>query len=327
MVFDKDLLSFYLRNEANQPVGSTKRYNKCPNCGRVSRHGFIVTVKPSGVVCWCHACHFKSGKSNTGAPSFSTCLLTARNLRNKVNKRFNQTNAASGETVEYFRKKANLPLDLTSELPAVARCWLSLYGVTDKEINEFGFCWSQRLSRLILPVKDKLGRVVFWQGRYFGPDGTKNPKYINTTCSKRQAWFEVGNPKSGVIVLVEDILSALAVARGGKYRALALLGSFVSDEVILKLLSEGRQVCVWLDLDKMCENLAFTKRLNVFGIPACSIVTNKDPKCYKPSFIQREVSHALSHGIFHQKASYGTVHQEFLPKYQQAQEILQQGWQ
>lgn len=285
-MYDRDLMQSYLNY--SQPIGSTKRYGKCPFCGPIRRLGFVVTRTTTGFVCWCHGCH-KSYGIGGSTPSYRECLrvsgeLKARMIQNPRKRK----QAAESQTVT--KSSVHLPFDITNELPTSALVWLRMFGVTQQEIQKYGLCWSPKYDRLVLPVRDENGKLVYWQGRYFGPEKGQ-PKYINTRSSRGNIWFDTGGD-SQIIVLVEDILSALAVSRTGKARAIALLGSFISDNLIVKLLSEGRQVCVWLDRDKRCESIAFTKRLNVFGITAKTISTIQDPKCYKPVTISKEISHA-----------------------------------
>lgn len=300
-MFDRDLMQTYLNY--NQPIGSTKRYGKCPFCGTVKRLGFVVTRTTTGFVCWCHGCH-KSYGSGGATPSYRECLRVSGELKARMilNPRKRNQSAstlslreANAQTVT--KSSVHLPYDITDELPTSALVWLRMFGVTQQEIQKYGLCWSPKYDRLVLPVRDENGKLVYWQGRYFGLD-KRQPKYINTRCSRGNIWFDTGGD-SQITVLVEDILSALAVFRTGKARAIALLGSFISDNLIVKLLSEGKQVCVWLDRDKRCESIAFTKRLNVFGVTAKTISTVKDPKCYKPTTISKEISHAYPHFFQH----------------------------
>ena len=286
-MFDRDLMQTYLNY--NQPIGSTKRYGKCPFCGSVKRLGFVVTRTTTGFVCWCHGCH-KSYGSGGSTPSYRECLRVSGELKARMilNPR-KRNQSVSEQTVT--KSSVHLPYDITDELPTSALVWLRMFGVTQQEIQKYGLCWSPKYDRLVLPVRDENGKLVYWQGRYFGLD-KRQPKYINTRCSRGNVWFDTGGD-SQITVLVEDILSALAVFRTGKARAIALLGSFVSDNLIVKLLSEDRQVCVWLDRDKRHDALAFTKRLNVFGVTAKTVSTVNDPKCYKSTTIVKEIHHAF----------------------------------
>lgn len=288
---NRDLLQTYL--DYQQPLGTTVRYGECPFCGLVGRKGFVVTRKPNGFVCWCHRCH-KSYGVKSGTPSRSQCLrITDEHMHKIQNLRKCGLSGLKRQAKDIEEKKAfiSLPYDVTKVIPMNALLWLAKYHVTSEEIKAYNINYSPYFERLILPVYDRHGRLVYWQGRYFGKDSSgTHPKYYNTRSSRGEIWFDTGGD-SNIIVVVEDILSALSVARAG-YRAFALLGSYVSDNLIRKLQSEGKQVCVWLDLDKQCASMQYTKRLNVFGVVAKTIVTPEDPKEYLPERIIKEVEHA-----------------------------------
>lgn len=288
---NRDLLQTYL--DYQQPLGTTVRHGTCPFCGPVGRKGFVVTRKPTGFICWCHRCH-KSYGVKSGTPSRTQCLRIADGQMHKIqNLRKCGLSGLRRQAIDVEEKKAfiSLPFDVTKVIPMNALLWLAKYHVTSEEIKRYNISYSPYFERLILPVYDRHGRLVYWQGRYFGKDSSgTHPKYYNTRSSRGEIWFDTGGD-SNIIVVVEDILSALSVARAG-YRAFALLGSYVSDNLIRKLQSEGKQVCVWLDLDKQCASMQYTKRLNVFGVQAKTIVTTEDPKEYLPDRIIKEVEHA-----------------------------------
>ena len=289
MRIDWDLLNSYL-SKYEYSINETRRFQKCPLCGqRISRKGFVVTRTPKGFLCWCHSCHHSYSTCDK-IPAYGECLRTANELQSSktwyLRKRSKQQ-----PTKDVATAFVKLPFDVTIEIPTSARLWLMKYHVTQEEVQQHGICWSPQYQRLILPVRDSCGKLLYWQGRYFGSESGQ-PKYLNVKANRGEVWFDTGNKDSAVIVLVEDILSAIAVARTGSYRAVALLGSFISDDLVLKLLREGKQVCVWLDLDKRCQSVKYSKRLQAFGIQAKSIVTNKDPKEYTPQQITKEVSHA-----------------------------------
>ena len=103
------------------------------------------------------------------------------------------------------------------------------------------------MDRVILPVWGEEG-LLYWQGRALTQrDGV--PKYINVTTKRKSVYFVV-NMDSDTTVLVEDILSALAVARAGA-NSLALLGSSMNMGV--QEFIKTNKVRVWLDPDKRKE--------------------------------------------------------------------------
>lgn len=285
------VLSTTLREylDPTQQIGKAVRHSFCPFCNdTVGRKGFIVTRTERGYVMFCHRCHAKRFvRSKT--PGVTDCLRISKEavrknstwtLRKHVKKQVEPL-----ETKDCDVQFVSLPFDTTRELPTRARLWLSKYNISQQEIDAYNFLWSNSYSRLILPVY-KAGKLVYWQGRYFGEDTTQ-PKYINTRNKRTEVWFDTGGVDGySTIVLCEDILSAIAISRVPGYRAVALLGCYLSDEMLVRLQSEGRQVCLWLDLDKRATSYRYSKRLKEFGLNAKSVVTPKDPKEYKPEQIR-----------------------------------------
>ena len=301
-------LSVYCDNHADLHV--PVRYNKCPFCNHnVSAKGFVVTRTPKGFLMWCHRCHSKKFVT-TGMPSISECIETTSEVlahsksswlgnilqcsTSNAASVLDNTPAPDSQEITYT---VQLPSDCTDVglMPVQARLWLAKYGITLAEINKWGFCYSPIRERLILPVRDASGNVIFWQGRYFGHDASA-PKYHNVRSKRESIWFDTGCDWENaplITILCEDILSAIAINRENGYRAIALLGCYVSDALMKQLQSEGRQVLVWLDPDKRCEAMKYAKRLTAnFGLTASAVVNpryDKDPKEYSPALIKELV--------------------------------------
>jgi hypothetical protein len=268
--------------DKSSPVGTLVRYNHCPFCGHdVGRAGFIVTRKPRGYIMWCHRCHAKRYVGTSSVPSKQECLRIGGEAKNRILSNHQLRKCANPPTE--ITVSVQLPADCVPVIPTEAIQWLSKYRITPAEIVQYGFQYSHYRQRLILPVYDSTsGDLIYWQGRYFGTDATA-PKYHNIKSKRTKVWFDTGGDFENVTILCEDILSAIAIHRSNGYRAIALLGCFVSDELITLLQSEGRQVIVWLDPDKRCEAVKYAKRLCVLGVPSRAVITaTKDPKEYTP---------------------------------------------
>ena len=268
---EKDTLESYM--DPDSPLESPRRFDVCPFCHEhVRGKGFVVTRTTHGYKMWCHRCHAKRFVKS-GVPSASTCLREA--------KRCLQPQPQCAQ--EYVAKEINLPDDFQKEIPAAGLVWLATYGVTQEEIARFNFGYSPGLNRLIMPVYLD-GTLVFWQGRDLSGDGSRN-KYLSVKQSRGSLWFEVnqGNPTT---VVVEDILSALAVARAG-YNTVAILGSYVHSEMVGKLATTGTRIVVWLDSNKRKESCSYSKRLRSLGIQSVPVVLpDKDPKEYNPDEVK-----------------------------------------
>lgn len=271
----------------------------CPFCKR-GKQSFFIYDRGSYVDCYCFRCH-KYAKLSDSKPSFSTSLQLATECRARIKWRKNKRdNHFTPEPKTYYEalpmREVWLPWDCTSELPTKARLWLLKYHITQEEIYRYNFQYSEQYKRLILPVY-KDGRLVYWTGRYFGEE-CDQPKYLNIKAEKNDVVFDVGPESSPYLVLVEDILSAIAVGRAG-YRAFALLGCQVQDSVLESMQRQCKQatVVLWLDQDKMGTSFKKAKRLEVLGFQTKVVVTPLDPKEYKPDQIKTFLQGGSSHAI------------------------------
>lgn len=181
-----------------------------------------------------------------------------------------------------------LPRDCTPTLPPVCWAWLLKYGITEDEARSYRFCYSPRLTSLILPIY-RGDRLVYYQARSFGP-GNKQ-KYLNVKGRARGRVFFVPNrilDEDPRVVLVEDILSAIKVNR--VTNSLALLYSHVPAELVIKLCKRGRRPIIWLDDDKKQQAVVFTSKFRSWGYPVRTVITPLDPKCYKSEDVQKFLS-------------------------------------
>lgn len=245
--------------------GQVVRHRRCPFCEHdIKDKGFIVKRTSKGWVLYCHRCQQVQMVRRDNIPLGEVRrLLLRRNM------------PAIDSTVVY--SQVSLPYDFTAEISSTGMLWLNSNGVTPEEVKTHGFGYSPRLDRVILPVRSADGELVYWQGRRLTTDKTQ-PKYLNVKSRSRSDIFFRVEKDSPVIVIVEDILSALAVARAG-ISSLALLGSHVNDD-LLKALPKKR-IKFWLDPDKRKESVKFSKKLRAHGFTCSSIlVPDKDPKEY-----------------------------------------------
>lgn len=190
-----------------------------------------------------------------------------------------------------------LPVDCRQELPLVALDWLKQYNITAQDIHEHHFCWSeegkvirrgtpqeQRFSPcLVFPVYDPFGNLVMWQGRYFGTD-PRVVKYYHRGA--KDTLHIIG--KSGIIVLVEDIISAIRVSKVA--RACPLFGSSINLDFLIRLHGVTNEFLIWLDADMGKKAQGAAERATQFFDRVGVIQTELDPKCYKHEEIERIVN-------------------------------------
>ena len=169
-----------------------------------------------------------------------------------------------------------LPEDFTTVIPLQHCLWLYKAALSRDVIVDAGIGWSDSLQRIVLPIRDPSGNVLYYQCRAVHQG--QLPKYLNPPIDKASILYHSGIG-SGLtrIVVCEDILSAIRV---GKHTpACSILGTKTSDEQAMYL-SNYKLVSYWLDPDKA------GIRGSRSGIKKLSLTTdteiltsNVDPKC------------------------------------------------
>ena len=159
-------------------------------------------------------------------------------------------------------------LAFTKHIPKQAMRWLLQYRITLGEIKRYNILWCQQNETLILIHKQD-----YWQGRHFGKYGLK---YLS---KGKKPLTKYGN--SDTIILVEDVLSAIKIARlSPKYCAMPLLGSSLSIEHEEVLRDLFKTIHIWLDRDKAKQGIKMSRNLKQKGIKSRVIITDLDPKEY-----------------------------------------------
>jgi hypothetical protein len=178
-----------------------------------------------------------------------------------------------------------LPYDASLALPSDVCAWLSKYGITDNEIADHNFMWSDLQERLIFPVYGDGFELLFYQGRSFSKNPAA-PKYL--TRGQSEDVFHVIKGKNvvdnGSCVLTEDLISAIKVSR--QTTAMPLWGSHIGRDRLSALSKMFFYLSIWLDNDKLRESMAFRQNATVFFDRVTSIVSDLDPKEYNDSQIQ-----------------------------------------
>lgn len=169
---------------------------------------------------------------------------------------------------------------IKKEIPFEAYSWLWKYGITEQDMLDYGFGWSDKYKMVILPLPSTDKRVLRgWIGRNVMDNDQKY--HIQKPKGSDRLYFspstEHGKFKEQVI-LVEDCLSAIKVYKAIKTKVIALLTTSIDEDLILKLKEDD--VYIWLDADALAKSVAMVTRLRQLGIKAKHIYTAKDPKCY-----------------------------------------------
>lgn len=164
-----------------------------------------------------------------------------------------------------------------SDVPTPAHLWVLRAGITPERASEqYGFGWSDRSSRVIVPILHDGQPTGLWTGRAI--DGRK-PKYLMPRGSMGACWYRLQRGRTAPVVVVEDVLSAIRVHEAG-YNSLAVLGTTVGPTQAT--LIADFPVIGWFDGDKAGRNgfVKLRKALAPYGVDPKRIQTERDPKQY-----------------------------------------------
>lgn len=257
---------------------------KCPRKGcNKGDLTFTITRENGTFRYMCHRCNLKGIRGLNLSPKEVSGYLDSKSVVHK----------------DKIDVTVQLPDDFTNDIPDKGLVWLYKYGVTTADAKLYDFGYSPSMDRVILPVYDPafdvtvpVSKVVYWQGRNLGEVTKNRPKYINVR-TKRDGTFFYASACNGSkdLVIVEDILSAVKVAKSG-YDAMALLTSTFSKEHQVPLKYESLdKVYVWLDPDKYKRGRQITGELKLLGLDAVAVFGTKDPKEYGTEFIVKRLEH------------------------------------
>ena len=178
-----------------------------------------------------------------------------------------------------------LPSDFTTD-PAkchvLANAWYHKYGITHEERKHYRLGWSDHEQRAILPVWND-GELVCYQRRRLLPQDA-GPKYTTARrVGSSNAVFNGGfgeHLSSDIMVLTEDILSAIVVGR--QVTTTALMGVSLPECQVPHILRfSPREVLVWLDDDNPAVRTAqrvMVRRVSPYADVRKVTGIDRDPK-------------------------------------------------
>lgn len=124
------------------------------------------------------------------------------------------------------------------------------------------------------------------QSRNYSSDRKTGPKYFNVGSTEYAFPLYHKHPDSHTVVITEDTLSALKVAR--VENSFSALGTNVQKNKLISLQRKGfTKVLVWLDKDKWREGREICEKAMWIGMSARAIITDDDPKYYDEETIKR----------------------------------------
>lgn len=174
-------------------------------------------------------------------------------------------------------KVVSLPWDAKETVSLEAQHWLQRYGITLREMYDNGVRWSAARRQCIFPIKDDSNVVIAYAARNFDP---KFDKWIIQGPKTEILHIigldnEVKKAENG-IVLVEDIVSAIKVARVAP--CMPLFGTTLDRRTLMRLARVTGRVWIWLDPDAKTKAAEMAALARVFGLDVRVIVSVRDPK-------------------------------------------------
>jgi hypothetical protein len=169
---------------------------------------------------------------------------------------------------EKKRQGFDLPLDFSQTIAPAGLAWLGSGGWTADLIFKYGIGWSDRLSRVVLPLD------IGWQARAV-MEGHQ-PKYLSK-CPTDMIWRS--EPITDRVCLVEDVLSAGRV--GQLYPSVAILGT--EPRSVMQWIGQCKEVVLWFDNDDAGRTARAKIEKVLRWIPSIRLLevrTAMDPKKY-----------------------------------------------
>lgn len=172
----------------------------------------------------------------------------------------------------------------SEDAPWEAREWLGEH-ISETDANKLAISWDMGSQRIVLPVWASVARDhVSGDLQCVGPlrgyqlrrtFGTKGPKYLSVRGE--QPLETILFPMAGdmvrpAVVVVEDFLSAWAIAHNYNVAVVPLLGVHLPPERLAKLVKEYQRVVVWLDNDSPAVRHRadhIVRLARAFGATAC----------------------------------------------------------
>jgi len=234
--------------------GETSQGLECPACrgGHSKKRSFYITRESGALKYICFR---------------ATCALAGA-----VGSR---ASTASSDRVTKKRSVAKPPIRLEA-LSRVSRAYIRNKFPLIAEVFE-GHLRSYN-GRVCVPIRDTHGRRVGWQCRDY--TGLQQPKsivhYEADTHLKHDFTNAMGSTTA--VVIVEDQPSSYAVTHLLGIDSLALLGSLVTDDLVvyLRRVANYQRIYVALDWDARGKGLKASRRNKALGLE--TILLKKDPK-------------------------------------------------
>lgn len=160
--------------------------------------------------------------------------------------------------------------------PLEAWQWVLTGGLSPEDATEqYGMLWHEKTRRVLIPIYDPAGSMQALLGRAVF---NERPKY-RMLSGRADSFFRSRPRPVRCTVVVEDVLSAIAVWRAGA-NAVAVLGTAITPEHAAEIAAGADTVVGWFDGDPAGDKawLRLRKRMGLWPVTLERVSTSKDPK-------------------------------------------------
>lgn len=193
---------------------------------------------------------------------------------------------ATRRAVEELASYEGMPSDAVSldEAPREAWVWTLRGGLTPERAEaDYGFLWHEKSQKVLIPIRNEQGQDT---GIIARDVHNGRPKYRLVQGPREQCYSLIRGRDECVVV--EDVLSAIALSRAG-FDVHAILGTHISrNHARLFGTGAARTVVGWFDDDK-AGHAAFRLlrlRMALYPVTVRRVVTPHDPKLLSREAIQ-----------------------------------------
>lgn len=222
----------------------------CPFCNAQHEHSMRVCVYPDKIVYNC----YRAKCTAIGA----------------IGGKYNEQKKKGFKAKFCKENMSNLPLPLIDAL-------IDKYEINGSDSSYNGFRWLPQTKRLYMPVYSHTGApwgAVAKQWKY--PD--KKPKTVlfrHTDSTTGLHYPYNYTTRGGPLVICEDILSSVKLSH--LMKSVALLGTYMSDEMAVELARQSNTLYLFLDNDAVDKAVKIRKKYAALGDWRI-IINDKDPK-------------------------------------------------
>lgn len=166
--------------------------------------------------------------------------------------------------------------------PREAWVWCMKAGLSPEVATDvYGFGWAENVHRVIVPILENEEDTGAFVARSL--DKRRPPKYIASANAAGKNWMHL---HGDTVVVVEDVLSAISIARAG-FGSIAAMGTSF-DQVFMSKISSHRNIVSWLDPDAGGDKgyRKLRKASGLWDARLHRIKSNKDPKYHTSAEVQ-----------------------------------------